>query len=109
MSFRLVYIREAHPEGEWQSTINARQGVSLPDAKSEPQRAEHAALCRRRLAIPYEALLDDMDGTAEKAFSAFPSRAFVLDAAGKVTYTTALDEESLRPEALEQALAAAAR
>jgi Flp pilus assembly protein TadD/thiol-disulfide isomerase/thioredoxin len=109
VSFRLVYIREAHPEGEWQSTINARQGVSLPEAKSEPQRAEHAALCRRRLAIPYEALLDDMGGTAEKAFSAFPSRAFVLDAAGKVTYTTALDEESLRPEALEQALAAVAR
>lgn len=109
VEFRLVYIREAHPQGEWQSTINTRQGVSLPEAKDPQERAEHAALCRKRLAIPYEASLDAMDGTAEKAFSAFPSRAFVLDAAGKITYATALDEASLRPDALERALAAVAR
>jgi tetratricopeptide (TPR) repeat protein len=104
VEFRLVYIREAHPEGEWQSTINARQGVSLPEARSEPERGEHAALCRTRLAIPYEAVLDGMNGAAENAFSAFPSRAFVLDRTGKITYATALDEESLRPEALAAAL-----
>ena len=109
VAFRLVYIREAHPQGEWQSTINARQGVALPEARNEQERGEHAALCRSRLAIPYEALVDGMDGAAEKAFAAFPSRAFVLDAAGKITYTTALDEESLRPEALERALAAVSR
>ena len=109
VAFRLVYIREAHPQGEWQSTINARQGIALPEARSEQERGEHAALCRSRLAIPYEAVVDGMDGAAEQAFAAFPSRVFVLDAAGKVTYTTALDEESLRPEALEQALAAVAR
>jgi hypothetical protein len=45
-----------------------------------------------------------MDGAAENAFSAFPSRAFVLDRTGKITYSTALDEESLRPEALAAAL-----
>ncbi len=106
VEFRLVYIREAHPQGEWQSTINARQGVSLPEARSEKERGEHAAVCRTRLAIPYQALLDGMNGAAEQAFSAFPSRAFVLDRTGKITYTTALDEESLRPEALEAALAA---
>ncbi len=109
VDFRLVYIREAHPEGEWKSTVNTRQGVSLPEASGERERGEHAALCRQRLAIRFEALLDGMDGAAEKAFAAFPSRAFVIDRAGTVTYETALDEESLRPEALAAALEAAAR
>ncbi|HXY39649.1 MAG TPA: tetratricopeptide repeat protein [Vicinamibacteria bacterium] len=109
VEFRLVYIREAHPQGEWQSTINARQGVSLAEARSPGERGEHAALCRERLQIPYQAVVDDMDGRAEKAFSAFPSHAFVLDGTGKVTYATPLDEESLQPEALAAALAAVAR
>jgi Flp pilus assembly protein TadD len=109
IDFRMVYIREAHPEGDWQSTINQREGVSLPEARDERQRGEHAGLCRTRLSIPYEALLDTMDGAAERAFMAFPSRAFVLDAAGRVVYSTALDEESLREQALDEALAQVAR
>jgi len=109
VEFRLVYIREAHPQGEWQSTINTRQGVSLAEARSAKERGEHAALCRERLEIPYQAVVDDMDGRAEQAFAAFPSRAFVVDASGKVTYATTLDEESLQPEALAAALAAVAR
>jgi tetratricopeptide (TPR) repeat protein len=106
--FLLAYIREAHPEGEaWQSTVNRREGISLPEARSVPERAEHAALCRRELRIPYEAALDGLDGKAEAAFSAFPSRVFVIDAGGTVTFASALDVEGFRPEALEAAIEAA--
>jgi tetratricopeptide (TPR) repeat protein len=109
-TFLMAYIREAHPAGgAWPSTINEREGVSLPEARDEAQRAEHAALCARRLEIPYEIALDGMDGRAETAFAAFPSRAFVIDASGKVTFATGLGEDALRPEALEAALEAALR
>jgi thiol-disulfide isomerase/thioredoxin len=105
VTFRLVYIREAHPAGEsWESTINRREGVSLPAAGTEAERAEHAATCRERLEIPYGIALDTMAGTAEELFQAFPSRAFVVDRAGQVTFSMALGEQS-RPEALEKALA----
>jgi Flp pilus assembly protein TadD len=108
--FLLAYLREAHPAGEaWESTINRREGVSLPDARTVAERAEHAELCRRELKIPYEAVLDGLDGKAEAAFSAFPSRVFVIDAAGTVTFSSALDVESFREPALEAAIAAAAR
>ncbi len=106
--FLLAYIREAHPAGDgWQSTINERQGVSLPEAKTLGERGEHAAVCRRELKIPYEASLDGLDGRIEAAFSAFPSRVFVIDGAGKVTFSSALDAETFRPLALRRALAAA--
>jgi tetratricopeptide (TPR) repeat protein len=108
--FLLAYIREAHPEGEaWQSTVNRREGISLPEARTAAERAEHAALCRRQLKIPFEAAVDGLDGAAEAAFSAFPSRVFVIDARGTVTFSSALDVETFRPEALEAALEAATR
>jgi Flp pilus assembly protein TadD len=106
--FLLAYLREAHPAGEaWESTINKREGISLPEARSVTERGEHAALCRRELKIPYEAALDGLDGRAEAAFSAFPSRVFVVDAGGTVTFSSALDVESFREEALEAAVVAA--
>jgi tetratricopeptide (TPR) repeat protein len=108
--FLLAYMREAHPEGEaWQSTINRRAGIALPEARSVSERAEHAALCRRELRIPFDAALDGLDGAAEAAFSAFPSRVFVIDARGTVTFSSALDVESFRPEALESAIEAVTR
>ncbi len=108
--FLLVYIREAHPQGEsWQSTINEREKVSLPEAHSEKERVAHAALARQRLDIRYEVTVDGMDGLLESAFAAFPSHAFVIDATGKVVFATALDEGSLQPSALEGALEAALR
>jgi hypothetical protein len=93
----------------WQSTINRREGIRLPEARSVAERAEHAALCRRELKIPYEAALDGLDGRTEAAFSAFPSRVFVIDAGGTVTFSSALDMESFRPDALQTALEAATR
>jgi cytochrome c-type biogenesis protein CcmH/NrfG len=110
VKFVLVYIREAHPQGEsWQSTINEREGISLPEAHTEKERVAHAALARQRLGIPYEVTVDGMDGLLESAFGAFPSHAFLVDATGKVVFTTALDEGSLQPTALESALEAALR
>jgi len=108
--FLLAYIREAHPARDgWQSTINARQGVSLPEAKTLGERGEHAAVCRRELAMPYEAALDGLDGRLEAAFGAFPSRVFVIDRSWKVTFSSALDAETFRPAALRSAIDAAVK
>jgi Flp pilus assembly protein TadD len=110
VSFLFAYLREAHPEGEaWESTINTREGVSLPEARTVAERADHAELCRRKLGIPYAAALDGLDGKAEAAFAAFPSRVLVIDAAGTVTFSSALDVETFREAALEAAIVAATR
>jgi tetratricopeptide (TPR) repeat protein len=104
VAFRMVYMREAHPEGEsWESTINIREGIRVPAARTEAERAETADRCRAVLDIPYEIALDSMAGEGEAAFEAFPSRAFVIDAEGSVTFSMGLGEQS-RPEALARAL-----
>ena len=110
VTFLLVYIREAHAaDGSSPLPLNERLGMSVPEARSLEERAGTAALCRKRLSIPYEAVLDGMEGDVEKAFDAFPSRAFVVDREGTVTFSMGLDEQRLRPEALQAALEAVVR
>ena len=110
VTFLLVYIREAHPsDGSTPLPLNERLGMSVPEAQSLAERAGNAALCQKRLSIPYEAVLDGMEGDVEKAFAGFPSRAFVIDREGTVTFSMGLDEQRLRPEALQAALEAVVR
>jgi peroxiredoxin len=110
VTFLVVYLREAHAaDGASPLPLNERLGVSVSEPKSLEERAGNAALCRKRLSIPYEAVLDDIEASVEKAFDAFPSRAFVIDREGTVTLAMGLDEQRLRPEALRAALEAATR
>lgn len=104
VSFYLVYIREAHSTGNWQSTRNDREGVVLAPAKNMSERAEHATLCVRKLHIDFPALLDDDAGTAAKAYAAWPSRAYLINANGRITYQTGLTELEFKAAALEAAM-----
>jgi hypothetical protein len=106
--FRLVYIREAHPQGgaesQWQSTINIKEGISLAPALTLPEKQEHAALCLRKLDLPFPAIVDSMDGAAETAYQAWPSRLYVIGRDGNVAFSTRLGELEFRPADLETAI-----
>ena len=108
VDFRLVYIREAHAEGgaesQWQSTINVKEGISLAQARTLPEKQEHAALCLRRLDLPFPAVVDGMDGAAETAYRAWPSRLYLVGRDGKVAFHTRLGELDFRPAELEKAI-----
>ena len=108
VDFRLVYIREAHAEGgaesQWQSTINIKEGISLAPARTLPEKQDHAALCLRKLDLPFPAVVDGMDGAAEIAYQAWPSRLYVIGSDGKVAFQTRLGELDFRPAELDAAI-----
>ena len=108
IDFRLVYIREAHAEGgaesQWQSTINTKEGISLAPARTLPEKQDHAALCLRKLDLPFPALVDGMDGAAETAYQAWPSRLYLIGRDAKVAFQTRLGELDFRPAELETAI-----
>jgi tetratricopeptide (TPR) repeat protein len=110
VDFRLVYIREAHSEDgtgtQWQSTVNDRDGVSLPPARTLSEKREHADLCVRKLDLPFPALVDGMDGAAEAAYQAWPSRVYLLGRDGRVAFSSRLGELDFRPADLDAALRA---
>ncbi len=105
--FFLVYIREAHAAGDWQSTRNEREGVTLDPAKTMEEKEGHAAMCSLKLHLQFPALVDKMDGKVEAAYAAWPSRAFVIGTDGRVLYSTRLTQLDFRAEDMESALRAA--
>ena len=106
--FYLIYIREAHSTDLWASTRNQRAGVALEPAANMGERQEHATMCVRKLRIEFPALLDSMDGSAEKAYAAWPSKAYVVDKRGRILFSTGLSEQDFHPSELEAALRKAA-
>ena len=102
--FYLIYIREAHSAQDWVSTQNEREGITLKPATTMDERRDHATMCVRKLHIEFPALLDTMSGEAEKAYSAWPSKAYVLDTHGRIIFSTGLSEQDFKPEQLEAAL-----
>ena len=102
--FFLVYIREAHAAGDWQSTRNVREGVAVAPASTMEDKEDHAVTCARELHLKFPALVDGMDGSVEAAYAAWPSRAFVIGADGRVRYSTRLTQLEFHGETMEAAL-----
>jgi Flp pilus assembly protein TadD/thiol-disulfide isomerase/thioredoxin len=102
--FYLIYIREAHSTEHWQSTRNERDGIVLPPPKNMSEQQEHANLCVRKLHLPFPTLMDDMNGTAEKAYSAWPSKVYVVDRGGRILFSSGLSELDFNPDQLEAAV-----
>ncbi len=91
--FLLVYIREAHADGNWQSTRNLREGVvDLAPAHTLAEKQEHAAMCSRKLHLEFPSVVDDMKGSVESAYAAWPSRLFVVGSDGRILYSSRLTE-----------------
>jgi tetratricopeptide (TPR) repeat protein len=104
LGFYLVYIREAHSTGDWQSTRNERAGISMRPARTMDDQKQHATTCVRKLHIDFPALLDGMDGAAEKAYGAWPSKAYLIDRDGNIAFATGLSELDFKPAELEAAI-----
>ena len=109
VDFRLVYISEAHAKdaGTWQSTINEKDGVDLAAPRTLTEKQDRAALCLRKLELPFALVVDDMGGAAERAYQAWPSRLYLVGTNGKVVYQTRLGELDFHADTLESALRAA--
>ena len=104
MRFLLVYIREAHGSGAWESTINERDGIILPPAKDIAEKKAHADTCARKLHLKFASTVDGMDGKIEAAYDAWPSRVYVVGADGRVTFNSRLGELNFHPDQLEEAI-----
>ncbi len=104
IAFLLIYIREAHGDGDWQSTRNLRENIVIEPAHTLTEKQEHASMCSRKLHVPFPAVVDGMDGAVEKAYNAWPSRAFVIARDGRIAYATRLTELDFHPHQMEEAL-----
>lgn len=101
--FLLVYIREAHSTSDWQSARNDPQ-AGIAQAVNLRDRQDHAAMCSRKLHLPFPAVVDGMDNAVETAYAAWPSRVFIVNADGRIAYTSRLTALDFHPAAMEAVL-----
>ena len=63
-----------------------------------------ADACVRGLKIEIPALLDNLENTTEKAYSAWPDRLYVIDKQGRIAFKSAPGPYGFHPKRMEEAL-----
>ena len=86
VAFVFVYIREAHPEDEWQLEDNRGEGVVVSQPTSLVARRSAANQCSAALSLSMPCVVDDMNNSVDEAYAGWPERLFVVDVAGRVAF-----------------------
>ena len=104
--FLTVYIKEAHPEDEWQMTVNEKQGVCYAQPQTLADRVMIANDFIERFQYTMPLVIDPMDNPAEDAFAAWPERLYVIGVEGRIAYRGGKGPFGFDPDELEQWLEA---
>jgi hypothetical protein len=106
-----VYIREAHPTDarpgmEGRPGNPARGDPDVKQPKTLDERVIAATRCMQALKLSLPIIIDDMEGTAEKAYGGWPDRIALIDLDGKIAYHSGPGPAGFRPAVAEQMLKA---
>ncbi len=82
----MIYIEEAHPTDGWEMPSNLKENILIASAKTFLDRDEAAQTCMVKLGIHIPSLVDDMQDSTERAYTAWPDRLYVIDREGRLAY-----------------------
>lgn len=102
--FVYVYIKEAHPEDEWQMESNERDQVLFKQPRTLEERLELARTFVRRMEVEGTTLVDDMQNTANACYAAWPERIYVIDRNGIIVYKGGMGPFYFKPAELQEFL-----
>jgi hypothetical protein len=64
--------------------VNEKENVIFKDPQQYEERAEIAGTCSINLGIEFPALVDTIDNSTERAYTAWPDRLYVIDKEGSI-------------------------
>ena len=94
----MVYIEEAHPIDAWQDEDNIKARIFLHSTRTLAERCAVAGSCLTKLGIEFPAVVDDEANTAERAYTAWPDRLYVIDREGRVAYKSKPGPFGFKPD-----------
>jgi iodothyronine deiodinase-like protein len=103
--FLTVYVREAHPTDEWQMKSNVKEDVCYAQPKTLEQRVAIANDFVQRQKYPLPFGIDDMNDAADRAYSAWPERLYIIDEHGRIAYAGGMGPFKYDPEEVRAWLA----
>jgi hypothetical protein len=84
----------------------ARGDPDIKQPRTIDERVLAATKCLQDLRLTLPVLVDDMEGTAERAYGAWPDRIAVIDTTGKIAYHCGQGPRGFNPAGAEQVLKA---
>ncbi|HZM51780.1 MAG TPA: deiodinase-like protein [Vicinamibacteria bacterium] len=104
-AFYFVYIEEAHAHDVWPLVSNAKANIVFGTARDAGERVTVAGLCEKELKVEFPILVDDMQNDVADAYTAWPTRMYVVDANGKIAYKSRVGPFGFEAAPLREALA----
>ena len=102
--FLTVYIKEAHPEDEWQMESNVEEDVCYPQPRTTAQRLAIANDFVDRFGYPIPLLVDEIANPANATYAGWPERLYVIEG-GAIVYKGQPGPFGYKPEEVEAWLA----
>lgn len=102
--FLYVYIKEAHPEDEWQMGSNEAEGVVYRQPQTLEERRALAQEFIATMDVETTTLVDDIQNTANACYAAWPERIYVIDTEGRIAYKGGMGPFLFDPEELGEFL-----
>lgn len=99
-----MYIEEAHATDAWQTGSNLKDEVLFATPRTFDDRAEIGAACVKDLKIDLPTIVDEIDNRTERAYTAWPDRLYVIDAAGRITFKSPAGPFGFEVEPVARAL-----
>ena len=103
--FLTVYVKEAHPEDEWQQDENITEDVCYKQPKTTDQRLAIANDFVGRFKFPIPLLVDPIENPANEIYAGWPERLYVIDEQGTIVYKGETGPFGFHPEEVEAWLA----
>ena len=98
--FLTVYIKEAHPEDEWQMKSNETENVCYPQPRTLSERVGIANDFVKRFSWDVPTAVDPMDNRANELYAGWPERFYVIDG-GRIAYKGDPGPFGYHPEEVE--------
>ena len=103
--FLTVYIKEAHPEDEWQMESNVTDDVCYPQPRTTAERVAIARDFTERFGYPIPVLVDEIANPANEVYAGWPERLYVIDESGTIAFKGEPGPFGFHPEEVEAWLA----
>jgi type I thyroxine 5'-deiodinase len=103
--FLTVYIKEAHPEDEWQIDSNEKENVCYPQPRTLEQRVAIANDFTKRFRYEVPIAVDGMDNRANQVYAGWPERFYIVDENGTIVFKGKPGPFGFHPEEVEAWLA----
>jgi adenosyl cobinamide kinase/adenosyl cobinamide phosphate guanylyltransferase len=101
IEFTYVYIKEAHPDDEWQMSINEDQQVVFDQPTTFVERMDLAETFVEKMDVQTRTLVDDITNKVKACYAAWPERIYVIDAGGTIVYKGGMGPFYFDPDDLE--------